>query len=213
MKPLVLIAGLIGLSLLPQAARTEPQPSAYGPDWYRTDFWPGEYPGGFTLANDVTIVIRDRPNPHARAIVFCELRRGATYHPWNGARNARDGLRYVTYTRTAAYRVTTPFAAHVSDEAGNRTLDLAEGATWTYLAALGEGQFRFRYEGRIYTGSQELFDRSAEVAPGARVADDEWLGLRCANGRHGWLLLDDVKGRDGFGSPNITDYGKAVDRP
>lgn len=215
-KPSLFIASLIALSLLPQAAKAQPSanapPPAYGPDWHRTNFWPGEYPGGFTLESDVTITIRNRPDPRAPATISCQLRRGATYHPWNAARNAADRLRYVTYTKTASYRVNAAFAADVTDDSGAHTLALPAGAIWTYLAAYGEGQFSFRYDGRTYTGSQQLFDKSTEVAPGARVADDEWLQLRCANGARGWLLLGDVRGRAGFGSPNITDYGKAADR-
>ncbi|MCZ0736952.1 hypothetical protein [Phreatobacter sp. AB_2022a] len=208
----VAIVGLVASLALPPVASAAPRPAAYGPDWHRSNFWPGEYPGGFTLDDDVTISIRNRPDPQAPATLTCRMRRGATYHPWNAARNASDGLRYVTYTKTASYRVSTPFTARVSDSRGARTLDLPAGATWTYLAGLAEGQFRFRYDGRTYTGSQELFDKSVEVDAGARVPDDEWLQLRCANGARGWLLLRDVRGRAGFGSPNITDYGKAADR-
>lgn len=207
------IAGLLAIaSLALWSGAVGAQSSAYDQSWYRSEGWGGEYPNGFTLAQDVTVDIRKEPAPKAAADISCQMRKGATYHPWNQARTTADQLQFLTFTKIEPYRVNKTFTAEISDQAGqSRTLNLPAGTTWDYLANLAEGSFLFRYQGETYVGGQDMFEQSASTAPDTDIDPDEWLGLRCANGTTGWLLLRDVADRPGFDDPNIMDYGQASD--
>ena len=68
--------------------------------------------------------------------------------------------------------------------------------------------------GKVYIGGQDLIDNSTEVGAQSNDKDgyDEWLGLKCANGAVGWILLRDVQDAPGFGQANLTEYGKADDK-
>ena len=62
--------------------------TAYGDDWYRMNFWSGEYPNGFTVVSDTTLQLRPALDPKADKTIACPLSAKATYQPWNGARVA-----------------------------------------------------------------------------------------------------------------------------
>jgi hypothetical protein len=59
---------------------------AYDASWYKSDGWSGEYPYGFTMAKDTTILIRETLDRDAPKTMSCDLKKGATYHQWNSDR-------------------------------------------------------------------------------------------------------------------------------
>lgn len=186
---------------------------AYDDTWYRTDFWAGEYPNGFTLAEDVTVKIRKEALPAAPQDIDCALKKGATYHPWNGERVKSDKLDFVSYVRKVTYKIKSPAKVLLQDEKkeADREIDFKPGDTWTWLTYYGEGMFRMEFDGTEYAADQALFDVSDDKGD-REHKEDEWLKLACANGASGWLLLADVMEQAPFDRLNFPEYGKAPDR-
>ncbi len=189
---------------------------AYDSSWFRSDTWSGEYPNGFTMLADKSIAIRAEPDPAAPSNVTCDLKKNATYHPWNESRSRSDELKFVSFSKIAPYEMTKAYTAAVtreSDQAEVR-LKLKKGARWNYLVYGAEGSFLMEYGGVRYFADQDLAEKARSLDPSAdEVKPDEWLGLVCANGSKGWLLMREIPEGSGFGSPNIKEYGAAEDAP
>lgn len=190
--------------------------AGYDDRWYEMPYWPGEYADGFTLTEDVTVDIRREPDPDLARTVLCEMRAGATYHPWNLERVEADGLEFRSYSLIAEYEVAMPIDALLYRQSDGEELvvALAPGQRWEYLAYMAEGFFFLRLDGDVYQAGQDVIEASKELGPGAEAgrSPDQWLKLTCANGATGWLLLGDVAGAPGFDAPEITNYGNAADR-
>jgi hypothetical protein len=202
------------LCLLVSAALAEP----YGDDWYRMNRWSGEYPNGFTIAQDMRIDIRSKLDLGAPKDVSCQLRKGATYHPWNKTRVRADGLQFVSFTKIEHYELKDDSAVNLIRQSDEKevVVKFKKGDRWAYLAGLAEGMFVMRFAGVTYFGYQDLFERSSDVAAGENGNQsqyDEWLKLKCANGAVGWILASDVEDAPGFTRPDIVDYGRATDEP
>ena len=206
-----IFAGLAFAVFLPAAAQ------AYDAAWYKTDFWAGEWPNGFTLKEDVTTKLRARPDKAAARIIDCALKRGETYHQWNQDRVLSSRLDFVTFVRKVKYVIKTPGKFDVQDEKtkADVSLSLKAGEEWTYLTYYGEGYFRMEYKDRVYGADQSLFEHS-KTKSGKRAedehAEDEWLNLLCANKAKGWLLYTDIAEHPVFERPDFPEYGKAVDK-
>lgn len=186
---------------------------AYDSSWYKTDFWAGEYPNGFTLKEDMTVKIRKQPLPGAARDIGCAMKKGATYHPWNRERVESDKLEFLSYVKKVTYRIKSESKVLVHDEQADKDKEVAfnPGDKWTYLTYYGEGSFRMQYEGKEYAADQTLFEMSEEK--GDREHEEhEWMRLTCANGAQGWLLLSDVVEQPQFERPGFPEYGKAVDK-
>lgn len=201
------------LALLTASGTLAQSPVKYGDGWYRGTFWSGEYPAGFTVLKDTTVLLRPRLDPAAVATVECPLPAKATYQQWNTARVAAEGLEFVSFTETVDMVVTQPYEAALYAESDSAETSVAfkPGDTWRYLAYYGEGAFLMQYKGVNYTGDQGLDDASKPAREGAH-GYDEWLRINCSNNRWGWLLMSDITLDDvTFGGPNITEYGSAAD--
>ncbi len=187
--------------------------AAYDQSWFKGDYWGGEYPHGFTLTKNVTTPIRATADPAAARSIGCALKKGATLHPWNAKRVASMGLEFVTWSHTRTYEIVSPLETDLypQPEGDAKRTSLKPGDQWAYLSYLGEGTFVMSLDGVTYSADQDLIDASRQVG-GDAIPDDEWMGLTCANGAKGWLLLRDVVGDAAFGEPNITEYGTAADK-
>jgi len=190
---------------------------AYEATWHRTDYWSGEYPPGFTLKADVTIQIRNRPNPASLKDIDCTLQKGATYHPWNDERVASSKLKFMSFVRTVDYVIEAPITTTFINEQSkaDEAVSFQAGDQWTYLAYYGEGTFRMTFQGTVYTAEPDLIASSKRVDGKSNdepSEEDEWMNLTCANGAVGWLLLWDVANKPGFDGPNIVNYGEASDK-
>jgi hypothetical protein len=187
--------------------------NAYDDSWYQADFWGGEYPNGFGVAEPMTVDARLDPDPDAAAKVKCALPKGAVYHPWNHERVESDELDFRSYTLKETHTVRTEFSTtlYLEESWDEVLVDMATGATWTYLTYLGEGNFLMEYDGKTYIADdQALFELSTSPD---ESASDEWLHLKCANKAQGWLLLSEVKALENIVEPNIVGYGEAADLP
>ncbi len=183
--------------------------------WYEADFWAGEYPPGFTLSQSLTTPIRADTDPAAQRAVDCALEKGATYHPWNAERVASARLEFITFSPIVNYQVSGPLQVTVTRQPDGleTTLSFADGDAWDKLIYVGEGSFLMRRDGVVYMAGEDLMDAAMTGDPATDLSPDAWLGLYCANGASGWLLLGDVVGQPGFDEPNITGYGSAADMP
>lgn len=210
MKSLVLAAAIFAAAATGVHAQSV---QSYGDEWYRAEFWSGEYPGGFTVLKDTTLMLRPELLPSAEKTVACDLRAKATYHPWNPARALSDGLRFVSFTEIDELEIAAPLDAVLyggADDA-EKTVTFAPGARWRYLAYYAEGTFLMEYEGEQYTGDQSLFEASKPVKPNAGRYE-EWLRINCPNNTWGWLFMPDLVTDDvTFRGPNIGEYGTASD--
>ncbi len=207
----------IALSLafwpLPAAGQAPTASDGYGAAWYRAEGWSGEYPNGFTMVENARLTLRESPNLSAPATVACEFPVTATYHPWNEARVASDGLQFLSFTRIQDYEITAPLEAVVYDDAAvEKLVNFAPGERWTFLLYHAEGYFLMRYRDVEYQAGQELFEVSKPLGREFEPADSyhEWLGMTC-DGRTGWLFRAEIEGNPAFGGPNITEYGIALD--
>ena len=190
---------------------------AYDSSWYRTDFWAGEYPAGFTLSSDVSTKIRNEPLPDAARDIECALKKGQTYHPWNSERVKSSKLEFVTFVKKITYVLSADSKILLVDEKTDSDVEMSfkAGDEWTYLTYYGEGMFRLEFRGREYGADQGLFEVSKEKGKSGSDTDHdhhEWLRLTCANGATGWLLYDDVADLPAFERPDFPEYGKTLDR-
>jgi hypothetical protein len=204
-------AAVLFLVLLcaPAAAQQNP----YGPDYYRAEFWSGEYPAGFTVLEDTVLKLRPSLSPDAEATIDCPVSKGATYHPWNLPRVADEGLSFVSFSRIADYEVQTPYEANLFNEAEqtDATISFKPGDRWRYIVYYAEGTFLMEYDGVRYTGDQGLADASKALTPEGELTYTEWLRIDCSNNMWGWLVMAEALENPALGSPNILQYGEAAD--
>jgi hypothetical protein len=190
--------------------------------WYRTEYWAGEYPNGFTVDSDTTLSIRATPEVGAPKAKSCALRKGATYHPWNKKRVAADHLKFVTFTRIKTYELKGDYSSGVSRQPGDvsTTLKFKKGDRWSLIAPGSEGFFLMRFGGKTYMAEQDLIEASAEVG-GKRSEggaeewstwNHEWMRLTCANGAAGWIFYNEMRRAPGFSSPEECGESCAEDR-
>jgi hypothetical protein len=203
-----------GFAALAFMAAPLPADAGYDASWYRAHFWSGEYPGGFTVTEPVSIRIRTEPAPESARTIECSLAEKATYHPWNAERVKTDGLEFLSFTRIAEMTVKNDMTVRLATGDGSSEVEarFAAGDKWRYLAYLAEGDFLMEHGGRRLIGNQSLFDNS--TAPWPRQGEEtyhEWLKLTCANGAAGWILISEVINLHGIDLPNVIGYGDARD--
>ncbi len=198
------------------AAALFPAPAlAYDATWYKTDFWSGEYPQGFTLKQDMMTQIRTEHDPKAPRDIACTMENGSTYHPWNGERVKSSNLEFLSFVPIETYVIKAPIKVTLHDEQtkSDVTVPFKQGDEWTYLTYYAEGSFRMKFQDKVYAAEQDLLEASREKdGKKSDRQDHEWMKLTCANGATGWLLMSDVQGHPGYDGPKYVEYGLAVDK-
>ncbi len=190
---------------------------AYDESWFKTDYWSGEYPQGFTLTDNVTTLIRVIPDPNAVQNIECSMEKGATYHPWNHDRVISSNLEFLSYVPKEIFVVTKSetLTLQIDQTDAEQAIRFNKGDEWTFLTYYAEGLFKMSFRGVEYTGHQDLVEISQEKNTGPASQNritDEWMKMICANGVSGWLLLRDVIDQPSFDSANIIEYGNAKDK-
>jgi hypothetical protein len=189
---------------------------AYDASWYKSDGWSGEYPYGFTMAKDMTILIRESLDPDAPKAISCDLKKGATYDQWNSNRVKSNQLEFVSLTKIKTYEVKSDFRDKLTRESDSSTVNMIfkKGDRWFFLKYLGEGAFVLKYKNEIYVNGGRLFEKSTEISPPKSDQEtyDEWLKLKCANSVVGWIFVKDIKNVPGFSEANIAEYGEASEQ-
>ena len=223
MKLIIAITLAASMAGCPTESEHLASPAAtYDASWYKIESWGGEYPNGFTMATDITINIRGRPDLDAPKSISCVLRKGATYHPWNDKRVISDRLEFVSFTKIETYELKASSTVELSPQSGdgNTTTEFKKGDRWSYLADLAEGNFLIKFGDKIYIAGQDLYEKSIKVeAPvnsgqksiSSEKSAHEWLKLKCANDTVGWIFFNEIKNAPGLTGPNIVGYGIAAD--
>lgn len=192
------------------AAEPAPEIPGYDRSWYVSDFWPGEYPDGFVIGGDDTVLPgRTEMKRAAPQDVDCAVEKGANYSPWNHERVDSDALIF----RSAVKIMPVEIMGDVEIESGFsqdiETLSLKNGDVILYKSYLAEGYFLGEFEGETYELNEEdlidvaVFQRGPE--------DDLWVNVVCADDQRAWLLLREVQ-REPFIFPTeYTSFGEASD--
>jgi hypothetical protein len=192
--------------------------TAYSADWNLAEFWPGEYPPGFSVLDDgVTLNARATMNPNADKNVACPVPRGATYQPWNGERNMLDKLKFIAATET--YKVTMNQdvglpAYSIASPSEDVILSLKAGDHVKSLIYIGEGYALYEHGGREYQiDQQDLREVSDFDTAGADRSQHLWAEIKCntAKGERAWVRLNEAVEADGVGPTPITGYGESFD--
>jgi len=215
-------------------------PNGYDSSWYVTGYWPGEWPMGFSVAKPgVTVMARSGMDKKLPRSVICDLPYRAVFNPWNGARNAKSHVEYFTASKVIALTALKDFKL---DDDG-KPIVVKKGQVVEYLSYLSEGSFIARINGKIYdsygVADQSLFDDGKLSPPpsdSSANTDEQWLGLRCNNGKTAWIFTPDLlvprptNEKDGcfettrpcmrwidglwnasMANPGVHDYGEASD--
>ena len=198
-----------------QPIETTTETLTYGDKYYVADFWAGEYPTGFAVAED-GVVVQARAQMHIDAPqdVSCPLPRNANYHAWNFERVEADGLRFHSVIETSLITITSDIKVETSREDVDELieLDLKTGETLTYLTYVGEGFRLVAYDGHEYFFNEGDFVDAAEFEK-VDSTPEQWVQVKCADdaGTRGWILYRDVDKEPGFVNDVIVGYGEAYD--
>ncbi|MDJ0922578.1 MAG: hypothetical protein QNI84_15730 [Henriciella sp.] len=196
----------------PVETLAEPAPDIPGYDesWYISDFWPGEYPDGFIIGGENTVLPgrseMKRALPHD---VDCAVEKGANYSPWNHDRVEADDLIF----RSAAKMTPVFIMGDVEIETGFsqdvQPLSLKSGDVILYKSYLAEGYFLGEFDGETYELNEADLMDFADFQFGGE--DDLWVNVACTGGERAWLLLREVQ-REPFILPTeYTSFGETSD--
>lgn len=195
-----------------------PLPTAKAPSatTYLSEFWSGEWPHGFTMSQDLEIMLRKDHVTTTLPTISCVLKQGETYHHWNRDRVKASNLQFLTIQQTIPYVAQESATIEVTkeDTRKDQKISILKGDEWTFLAYYGEGYFRMNYRGDVYSANQELASisnpRNDTKTPDKDMYQ-EWLGMNCNDGNTGWLLFSEISGRSEFSPANFAGYGRALD--
>ena len=183
----------------------------YDSSWYRAPFWSGEYPAGFSvLKRGLVVQGRTAADTQLNRSVECPLPFAAVIQPWNEQRNQKNQISYVTFSKITPFTAKADF--NMAVDMGS-PIAVKKGEKIDYLVYLSEGYFRVRFKGVEYDQGQDLFDHLAEDVSKVEFQQDEWLKLKCENGKSAWLLLNELTTVDGIGEmgPGFQGYGDVRD--
>ena len=198
-----------------EPVKTETTTLTYGDKFYVSDFWAGEYPSGFAVAED-GVVLQARAQMHIDAPqdVSCPLPHNANYHTWNVARVNADDIRFHSVIETSTITITADIKIETSREDVDELieLDLKTGDTLTYLTYVGEGFIIAAYDGHEYFLNEGDFIDAAEFEK-VDSTPQQWVQVKCADdaGTRGWILYRDAEAEPGLVNALIAGYGETYD--
>lgn len=185
--------------------------SGYGPEWYVSGGWPGEYPPGFAIVEDnVSVSGRAVPRLDAPRDVACPLPRLANYQIWNNARNESDELDYFVATKTFPVTLTQDASIEFAGDNGIGTLDLKAGDQLTYLRYLGEGFTILSYDGVAHDINEAELRDISDIGSG-EIEEHLWISVACTGGNRAWLKYDETIKTPGILPSPILGFGEAYD--
>ncbi len=188
--------------------------AGYDDNWAHFDFWSGEYPNGFAIAEaGVTVMGHAEINRDAEPTLACPLPHKATYSPWNGGRVETDQLEFISmvYQTPITINEDVTVDSYLGDVGVKLTLKA--GDVLTYRTYLGEGYYMAEKDGDEYELGQSDLPESTVFGEG--LPDEEWVRVTCADaaGRRAWLRYEDALATTGVERYNYTGYGEAADLP
>jgi hypothetical protein len=74
--------------------------AGYDDTWFQSNFWPGEYPPGFSVTKKrTTLMARSGMDKDLPRDVACEMPYLALIHPWNKERIRKSNLQFFSATK------------------------------------------------------------------------------------------------------------------
>ncbi|MEO1643366.1 MAG: hypothetical protein AAFR74_08525 [Pseudomonadota bacterium] len=190
-----------------------PEPVQYGTYndlWRISEYWPGEWPSGFSVVGESVVVKgRNAMTPYEPLLYTCALPQGASYQPWNYQRIEADSLTF----RSAFYRsaITANKAASITNESG-KTLTVSPGDVMRYEEYYSDGIFLLSFNGEEYEFYTEEIEAIADFEDGEDT--HLWVNVKCAEGGdldRAWLKFDEVIDLDGITYTPLSLMGGAYD--
>lgn len=178
----------------------------YDNSWYKADYWPGEYPAGFSvIKKGVKIPARSEMTKDVAVSLQCPVEFKSVYHEWNQKKRAE----YTTFSKIVPLTVKEDFEflASYEDEEEVR-IPLKKGDVIEYLVYGAEGWFTVRINGKEYGADQDLFTKVEDVDQNS-FQDDEWLTLNCG-GQKAYVLFSDLYTVDADGNEKFLEDRKSV---
>ena len=196
--------------------------TAYDSSWYISKFWGDEYPNGFAvIENNTVVTARATMDKSAPRTIACELPYLAVIHPWNDKRIKKNRIEFITATKTTPLIAKRDFIFRGYADDREVKFPVKKGTTLTYLQYFGEGSFEIKLDGRKYTADQDLFDHVDDSdMDGSAV--EEWVLMTCENGVRAYIYMSDLFSVSDDGTqmhiagvsdvgPGMIEYGKARD--
>jgi hypothetical protein len=184
--------------------------NGYSERWQQIDFWSGEYPSAFAIAEE-GVIIKGMPEikRDGATTVSCAVPHKATYSPWNGDRVGSDGLEFVTMVFQAKIAINEDVEVPAYSSDMQATLSFKAGDELTYKTYLGEGFFIASKDGADYEFGQEDLPASTVYEDGP---DDElWVRVLCDDDARAWVRYSDAMKTYGVEQYNYTAYAEASD--
>jgi uncharacterized protein YecT (DUF1311 family) len=204
------------------AARLTATAAAYDASWYTSKFWSGEYPPGFSVVEEHTVVMaRAKMDKDAPRALACELPYLAVIHPWNTMRIKKNKIEFISATKIVPLIAKGDFV--FDGYVGNKRVKLPvkKGTKLSYLRNNAEGAFEIEISGKQYTAGQDLYEHIEDANVVDRFVEDNWVLLTCKNGTRVYIYLNDLVSENDHHSkyapgiadvgPGLTGYGKARD--
>jgi len=216
----VTVGALLAVFIL--LATAQANDTGYGGSWYISNFWSGEYPQGFSVVRESTVVMaRNKMDKNAARDQRCELPYLAVINPWNADRIRTSKVQFFSATKIIPLITKEDFNFNGYFGEKQVTVHVKKGEILKYLRNDSEGSFEIEIAGKQYTADQDLFDHVDEV-PDNLFVEEDWVLLTCEEGNRAYIFLPDIifetqetglryaPGVADVG-PGQVDYGKARD--
>jgi hypothetical protein len=187
--------------------------AGYDDTWFKSKFWAGEYPPGFSVTKRrTTVMARRAMDKNVPREVACELPYLAVIHPWNKERIRKSNMQFFSATKIIKMIAKEDFKF-------NDNVAVKKGEVIEYIGNGAEDFFAVRIGGKPYTAGQDLWP-FVDAPTEDQFIEDKWVLLTCQVGARAYIYLDDVRSEAPDGSvtfvPGVSDgtsetYGKAFD--
>jgi hypothetical protein len=187
--------------------------TGYDDTWFKSKFWSGEYPPGFSVTKErTTLMARSRMDKGLPRDVACEMPYLAVIHPCNRERNLKNHIEFYSATKILKLVAKEDFKF-------DSKIPIKKGESIEYIGNGAEDYFGVRIGGKIYTAAEYLF-QVVEAPARDEFIEDDWVLLTCQAGNRAYIYLDDVRIKgpnysftfaSGISDGSSEDFGKARD--
>ena len=175
---------------------------ALAQDYYANQFWPGEYPSGVELMEDLTINGRLIPDSNVMNTESCTLKEKSVYHPWAQKTEAT----FVTVSEVSSYLLLEDYSEF--------DMNFSAGTILQELSYLSEGYCLYKVEGQNETFDMTCLEAFTDAPVEYKVINKgdsyvQWFQATCTEGNKVWFELEDFRSRaaDAVRNAQITGYG------
>jgi hypothetical protein len=160
--------------------------AGYDDTWFKSKFWSGEYPPGFSVTKKrITVMARSGMDKDLPPEVACEMPYLAVIHPWNKERIRKTHIQFFSATKILKLIAKQDFKL-------NGTLQIKKGDVIEYIGNGAEDSFGVRIGGKPYATGENLFEH-VDAPARDQLIEDDWVLLTCQAGNRAYIYLDDVR--------------------